>query len=43
MNIKGAIIVAAIAAAALTACRKEVHHDSMKFGAEIPAAVKVAQ
>ncbi|MGI9407265.1 MAG: hypothetical protein ACR2O4_12925 [Hyphomicrobiaceae bacterium] len=38
MKLKSAIIVAAIAAAALTACRKEVAHETLKFGAEVPAA-----
>ncbi len=37
MKIKSAVIVAAIAVAALTACRKEVREESLKFGAEIPA------
>ncbi|MEL6289030.1 MAG: hypothetical protein AAFQ42_07630 [Pseudomonadota bacterium] len=35
---KKAVIVAVIAAAALTACRKEVAHETLKFGAEAPAA-----
>lgn len=34
---KHAVIIAVIAAAALTACRKEVAHETLKFGAEAPA------
>ncbi len=34
---KHAVIIAVIAAAALTACRKEVAHETLKFGAEVPA------
>ena len=36
MKIKSALIVAAVAAVALTACRKEIRHETMKFGAEAP-------
>ncbi len=41
---KGAIVLAAVVAAvALGACRKEVPHEPMKLGADVPAAVKVAR
>ncbi|MEM7777546.1 MAG: hypothetical protein AAF732_18285 [Pseudomonadota bacterium] len=39
---KGAIVIAAVVAAvALGACRKEMHHEPMKLGA--PAVEKSAQ
>ena len=42
--VKGAIVVAAIlATVAVAACRREEHHDSMKLGASVPAAEKVAR
>jgi len=41
---KGMIVVAAvIAAVALGACRKEVPHQPMKLGADVPAAEQVAR
>ena len=41
---KGAIILATvITAVALGACRKEVRHEPMKLGAEVPAAAEVAR
>ena len=40
---KGAIIIAAIAAIALGACRREVEHKPLKLGAEVPAASEVAR
>jgi hypothetical protein len=42
--VKGAIVVAAIlATVAVAACRREEYHDSMKLGANVPAAEKVAR
>jgi len=41
---KGAIVIAAvIAAVALGACRREVPHEPMKLGADVPAATDVAR
>lgn len=40
---KGAIIIAAIAAIALGACRREVEHKPLKLGAEVPAATEIAR
>jgi hypothetical protein len=41
---KGAIVVATIiAAVAVGACRREVAHEPMKLGAEVPAATQVAR
>lgn len=41
---KGALIIASlIAAVALGACRKEVPHEPMKLGAEVPAAAQSAR
>jgi hypothetical protein len=40
---KGAIILAAIVAVALGACRREVEHTPMKLGADMPAATEVAR
>lgn len=41
---KGAIVIAAVVAAvALGACRREVPHEPMKLGAEVPAATEVAR
>ncbi len=41
---KGAIVIAAvIAAVALGACRREVPHEPMKLGADVPAATEVAR
>jgi hypothetical protein len=40
---KGAIILAAIVAVALGACRREVEHVPMKLGADLPAATDVAR
>ena len=38
---KGAIVLAAVVAAvALGACRKEVPHEPMKLGADVPAATQ---
>ena len=38
---KGALILASvIAAVALGACRKEVPHQPMKLGADVPAATQ---
>ncbi len=44
-GIKGMIVVATIVgvAAVLGACRKEVAHEPMKLGADIPAAEQVAR
>jgi len=41
---KGAIVVAAVVAAvALGACRREVPHEPMKLGADVPAQTEVAR
>ncbi|MGD9668003.1 MAG: hypothetical protein AB7U75_02990 [Hyphomicrobiaceae bacterium] len=41
---KGAIVLAAVVAAvALGACRKEVPHQPMKLGADVPAATQAAR
>jgi hypothetical protein len=40
---KGAIILAALVAVALGACRREVEHTPMKLGADLPAATDVAR
>ena len=41
---KGAIVVATIiAAVAVGACRREVAHEPMKLGADVPAATQVAR
>ncbi len=41
---KGAIVLAAVVAAvALGACRKEVPHEPMKLGADVPAATQPAR
>ena len=43
-SFKGALLVAAvITAVALGACRREVAHQPMKLGAEVPAAAEVAR
>ncbi len=39
---KGALVLAVVAAIALGACRREVPHTPMKLGAEAPA-VQVAR
>lgn len=42
--VKGAIVVATIlATVAVAACRREEHHESMKLGANVPAATKIAR
>ncbi len=42
-TVKGAIVLAAIlATVAVSACRREEHHESMKLGAAVPA-VEVAR
>lgn len=41
---KGAIILAAaLVAVALGACRREVEHQPLKLGMEVPAAEQVAR
>ncbi len=43
-GVKGLIILSAVVAAvALGACRREVPHEPMKLGADVPAAAKVAR
>ena len=37
---KGALVLVVIAAAALGACRKEVPHEPMKLGADVPAVAQ---
>ena len=42
--VKGAIVLATIlATVAVAACRREEHHESMKLGANVPVAEKVAR
>lgn len=42
--VKSAIVLAAIlATVAVSACRREEHHESMKLGADVPAVEKVAR
>ncbi len=44
MNVKSLIVVTAVVAAvAFAACRREVRHEPMKLGAEVPAASQVAR
>lgn len=44
MTLKSTIVVAAIiAAVAVGACRREVHHEPMKLGGDVPAATQVAR
>lgn len=41
---KSAILIAAVVSAvALGACRREVPHEPMKLGADLPAATEVAR
>lgn len=41
---KGAIVlVTVVAAVALGACRKEVPHEPMKLGADVPAVTQAAR
>jgi len=43
-GVKGLILVSAVVAAvALGACRREVAHEPMKLGADVPAAGQVAR
>lgn len=43
-SIKGAIVVAAIlATVAVSACRREEHHEAMKLGADVPVTTQVAR
>ena len=43
-GLKGVIVVAAVVAAiALSACRREVEHQPLKLGADVPAAAEVAR
>ena len=44
-GIKGIVVIATIisAAAALGACRKEVAHEQLKLGADVPAAEQMAR
>ena len=43
-NLKNTIVLAAvIAAVAVSACRREAHHEPMKLGADVPSAVQVAR
>jgi hypothetical protein len=43
-GLKSTIVLAAvIAAVAVSACRREEHHGSMKLGADVPKAVEVAR
>jgi hypothetical protein len=44
MNVKSVIVISAlVAAVALAACRREVSHEPMKLGAEVPVAGQVAR
>jgi hypothetical protein len=39
MNIKNVIVISAVVAAvALAACRREVRHEPMKLGADLPVS-----
>jgi hypothetical protein len=39
MNLKNAIVISAVVAAvALAACRREVRHEPMKLGADLPVS-----
>ena len=43
-GVKGLIVISAIVSAiALGACRREVPHEPMKLGADVPAASEVAR
>jgi hypothetical protein len=43
-GLKGAIVITAVVAAvALGACRREVPHEPMKLGADVPTVQKVAR
>ena len=43
-EMKKAIVLAAlVAAVAVGACRREVAHEPMKLGADVPAAAQVAR
>lgn len=43
-GLKSTIVVATIiAAVAVSACRREEHHEPMKLGAEAPVATEVAR
>ena len=43
-GLKGVLVVAAvIAAVALGACRREVEHQPLKLGADVPAAAEIAR
>ena len=43
-GLKGVLVVTAvIAAVALGACRREVEHQPLKLGAEVPAAAEIAR
>ncbi len=43
-GLKSTIVLATIiAAVAVSACRREEHHEPMKLGAEAPASVQVAR
>jgi hypothetical protein len=43
-GVKGAIVITAvIAAVALGACRREVPHEPMKLGADVPVAGQAAR
>jgi hypothetical protein len=44
MNVKSVIVISAVVAAvALAACRREVRHEPMKLGADLPVAEQVAR
>ena len=43
-GLKSTIVLATlIAAVAVSACRREEHHESMKLGADVPKTVEVAR
>jgi hypothetical protein len=43
-GLKSTIVLAAlVAAVAVSACRREVPHEPMKLGADVPKAVEVAR
>lgn len=37
------VMATLIAAVAVSACRREVHHHPMKLGADVPASTQVAR
>ncbi len=43
-SVKGVIVLATIlATVAVSACRREEHHEPMKLGADVPVTIQVAR